>query len=211
MSENSIAFIFACPLFGAVLCTLVGRTARHLCHPIAVASLAGALWGGIETLFRVVSSDTDEVSYFLGGWTLGSFPRGVGIEFRADLLGTLLMLVVVGVAFLVALYSKLPVSEETPEKEGPFYTLFLLQVTGLAGICLTGDAFNLYVLIEVAALTGYGLIAMGSARAAAATFNYVILGTIGASFYLLGVGYVYAKTGTLNMVGIREVIESTKD
>ena len=206
MSDNSIAFIFACPLFGAILCALLGRTKRHLCHPIAVASLGGALWGGIETLHRAMASEANEISYFLGGWTLDAYPRGVGIEFRADILGTLIMLVVVGVAFLTALYSKLPVSEETPEKEGLFYTLFLLQVTGLAGICLTGDAFNLYVLIEVAALTGYGLIAMGSARAATATFNYIILGTIGASFYLLGVGYLYAKTGTLNMVGIQEVI-----
>ena len=78
----------------------------------------------------------------------------------------------------------------------------------MAGISLTGDAFNLYVLIEVAALTGYGLIAIGSNRAAAAAFNYVILGTIGASLYLLGVGYLYIKTGTLNMVGIHEVIEA---
>ena len=208
MSENSIAFIFACPLFGSILCILFGRKARHFCHPVAVLSLGGALWGGIETLRCGVASEANEISYLLGGWTLDAFPRGVGIEFRADLLGTLIMLVVVTVAFLAALYSKLPVSEETPEKEGPFYTLFLLQVTGLAGICLTGDAFNLYVLIEVAALTGYGLIAMGSARAATATFNYVILGTIGASFYLLGVGYVYIKTGTLNMVGIQEVISA---
>ena len=89
-----------------------------------------------------------------------------------------------------------------------YYGLFLLQISGLAGIALTGDAFNLYVLIEVAALTGYGLIALGTNRAAAATFNYIILGTIGASFYLLGVGYLYLKTGTLNMVGIREVIEA---
>ena len=206
MSENSIAWIFVFPLFGAVFCALAGRKSRNLCHPIAVASLAGALWGGIETLRRVIASEASEVSYFFGGWNADAYPRGVGIEFRADYLGTLIMLVVVVVAFLVAMYSKLPVAEETPEKEGPFYTLFLLQVTGLAGICLTGDAFNLYVLIEVAALTGYGLIAMGSARAAAATFNYVILGTIGASFYLLGVGYVYMKTGTLNMVGIQEVI-----
>jgi multicomponent Na+:H+ antiporter subunit D len=208
MSENSIALIFVFPLFGAVLCALVGRKSRNLCHPIAVASLAGALWGGIETLRRVIASEANEVSYYFGGWNADAYPRGVGIEFRADYLGTLIMLVVVGVAFLVAWYSKLPVAEETPEKEGYFYSLFLLQVTGLAGISLTGDAFNLYVLIEVAALTGYGLIAMGSARAAAATFKYVILGTIGASFYLLGVGYVYMMTGTLNMVGVQEVIEA---
>ena len=67
-----------------------------------------------------------------------------------------------------------------------YYALFLLQIVGLAGITLTGDAFNLYVLIEVAALTGYGLIALGSNRAAAATFNYVILGTIGASLLFTG-------------------------
>ena len=66
------------------------------------------------------------------------------------------------------------------------------------------------MLIEVAALTGYGLIAIGSNRAAAATFNYLILGTIGASLYLLGVGYVYIKTGTLNMVGIQEVIQANQ-
>ena len=100
--------------------------------------------------------------------------------------------------------------KETPGKESLYYILFLLQITGLAGIALTGDAFNLYVLIEVAALTGYGLIAIGSNRAAAATFNYLILGTIGASLYLLGVGYVYIKTGTLNMVGIQEVIQANQ-
>ena len=134
MSENSIALIFVFPLFGAVFCALAGRKSRNLCHPIAVASLAGALWGGIETLRRVIASEANEVSYFFGGWNADAYPRGVGIEFRADYLGTLIMLVVVGVAFLVALYSKLPVAEETPEKEGPFYTLFLLQVTGLASI-----------------------------------------------------------------------------
>ncbi len=210
MSENSIACIFAFPLFGSILCILAGRNFRNLCQPIAVISLAGALWGGVETLMRAIAAEKNEVSYFFGGWTPDLFPRGVGIEFRADLLACLIMLVVVGVSFLVSLYSKLSVSEETPGKEGAYYSLFLLQVVGLSGICLTGDAFNLYVLIEVAALTGYGLIAMGSSRAAAATFNYVILGTIGASLYLLGVGYLYLKTGTLNMVGIQEIIVSQR-
>ena len=65
MSENSIALIFVFPLFGAVLCALVGRKSRNLCHPIAVASLAGALWGGIETLRRVIASEANEVSYLL--------------------------------------------------------------------------------------------------------------------------------------------------
>ena len=208
MTENAIAWICIFPLFGSAFCALLGMANRKVCHRISVLSMAGALWAGVETLMQAVRSPSHEVSYLLGGWTLDSYPRGVGIEFRADLMGALITLVVLGVGLIVAIYSKLPVEEETPGKEHLFHTLFLLQVTGLAGICLTGDAFNLYVLIEVAALTGYGLIAIGSKRAAAGAFNYVILGTIGASLYLLGVGYVYIKTGTLNMVGIREAIEA---
>ena len=134
------------------------------------------------------------------------FPRG-GDRISGRLLA-LITLVVTGVGLIVTLYSKVPVQRETPGKEPMYYALFLLQIAGLAGIALTGDAFNLYVSHQVAALTGYGLIALGSNRAAAATFNYVILGTIGASLYLLGVGYLYLKTGTLNMVGIHEAIEA---
>jgi len=210
MMENSIAWILLFPLFGAVLSSLLGMANRKVCWPIGVLSALGAFVAGIMTLIRVIDSPDHMVVYLFGGWTLDSFPRGVGIEFRADLLAILITLIVLGVGLCVAIYSKLPVKEETPGKEHFFYPLFLLQITGLAGICLTGDAFNLYVLIEVAALTGYGLIAMGSKRAAAATFNYVILGTIGASLYLLGVGYLYIKTGTLNMVGINEFIGATE-
>ena len=206
MMENAIAWILIFPLFGSVACAILGMGNKKICYRIAVLSMAGSLWGGIETLRQVIASEVHTVSYIFGGWTLDKYPRGVGIEFHADILGILITLVVLGVGLIVSIYSKLPVQDETPNKEPLFYTLFLLQITGLAGICLTGDAFNLYVLIEVAALTGYGLIAMGSKRAAAATFNYVILGTIGASLYLLGVGYIYIKTGTLNMVGIHDVI-----
>ena len=206
--DNPVAWIFIFPLFGSVFTALAGFINRKLSYPIAVLSMAGAFWAGVETLRQAMNSPNHEVSYILGGWTLDLFPRGVGIEFRADLLASLICLVVLGVGLLVTVYSKVHVEKETPDKESIYYSLMLLQITGLAGICLTGDAFNLYVLIEVAALTGYGLIAIGSNRAASATFNYLILGTIGASLYLLGVGYLYIKTGTLNMVGIREVIEA---
>ncbi len=206
--ENAIAWIFIFPLFGAVIVSLLGMSQKKICYPTSVFSMIGSFVAGCVTIKQAIESPNHEVSYLLGGWTLDQYPRGVGIEFRGDLLGALICLVVLGVGLVVSFYSKIPVQEETPGKEPLFYSLFLLQITGLAGICLTGDAFNLYVLIEVAALTGYGLIAMGSNRAAAATFNYLILGTIGASLYLLGVGYLYIKTGTLNMIGINEVIVS---
>ena len=177
--ENAIAWMFIFPLFGSVFVALAGFFNRKLAYPISVLSMAGATWAGVEVLIQAMESPNHEVSYLLGGWTLDLFPRGVGIEFRADLLAALIALVVLGVGLIVTVYSKIHVEKETPNKESIYYSLMLLQITGLAGISLTGDAFNLYVLIEVAALTGYGLIAIGSNRAAAATFNYLILGTIG--------------------------------
>ena len=208
--SDSIVWIVLFPLIGAVACALLGSFSKKICYPVSIISMFFSVWASIQTLMQAIDSSDHQVSYILGGWTLDLFPRGVGIEFRADLLGALITLVVTGVGLIVSMYSKVPVQRQTPGKEPMYYALFLLQIVGLAGITLTGDAFNLYVLVEVAALTGYGLIALGSNRAAAATFNYVILGTIGASLYLLGVGYLYLKTGTLNMVGIHEAIQANE-
>ena len=208
--SDSIVWIVLFPLIGAVACALLGSFSKRICYPVSVLSMVLSVWASIQTLIQAMDSSDHQISYILGGWSLDFFPRGVGIEFRADLLGALITLVVTGVGLIVSMYSKVPVQRQTPGKEPMYYALFLLQIVGLAGITLTGDAFNLYVLIEVAALTGYGLIAMGSNRAAAATFTYVILGTIGASLYLLGVGYLYLKTGTLNMVGIHEAIQANE-
>ena len=153
--ENSIAWIFIFPLFGSAFVALSRYVNIKLAYPISVLSMAGAFWAGVETLQQAIASPNHEISYLLGGWTLDLYPRGVGIEFRADILASLIALIVLGVGLLVTIYSKIHVEKETRNKEAIYYSLMLLQITGLAGICLTGDAFNLYVLIEVAALTGY--------------------------------------------------------
>ncbi len=80
------------------------------------------------------------------------------------------------------------------------------MVTGLLGICITGDLFNLFVLLEVASLSGYALISLGEKKAVYASFRYIIIGTIGASFYLLGVGYLYIASGSLNMADLASLL-----
>ena len=104
MMENAIAWILIFPLFGSVACALLGMGNKKICYPIAVLSMAGSLWGGIETLRQVIASEVHTVSYIFGGWTLDKYPRGVGIEFHADILGILITLVVLGVGFIVAIY-----------------------------------------------------------------------------------------------------------
>ena len=96
----------------------------------------------------------------------------------------------------------MPFARKTVEREIPanriylFYAMLLLCMTGLLGITITGDVFNVYVLLEVSALSSYALLALGKGKSFLATFNYLIIGTIGACFYLLGVGFLLIKTGT---------------
>ncbi len=142
------------------------------------------------------------------GETPGSYPMGSwripwAIEYRVDALNAFVLLIIATAAAVVTTFTRASVAREIPEdRSAVFYAVWLLCVVGLMGITITGDAFNVYVLLEVASLTTYGLVAMGKERdrrALSASMNYVVLGSIGACFILLGIGYLYMATGTLNM------------
>lgn len=139
------------------------------------------------------------ISYWLGGWQ-----PPWGIEYALDTLNGFVLVVVSLVAFLVAVYSRNSVRSEIPEdKNVTFYTLYSLLTAGLLGIVITGDIFNMYVFIEISSLAGYAMIASGRKREAlTATFNYLILGTVGATFIIIGVGLLYMVTGTLNIADL---------
>ena len=199
MSEQYPALLVIVPLISAFLISAAGWVNRRLCFPIAVAALSVTAYTSVGLLMRVL--DEGVIIYRLGGW-----PPPWGIAYYVDHLNGLVLTVVAVVALLNLIASQKSIAQEFPEKTGPFYTLYVLMVTGLLGIVVTGDAFNLYVLLEIASLTGYGLIAMGEERAPLATLNYVYMGTIGACFYLLGVGYLYIVTGSLNMVDIAGIL-----
>jgi len=138
------------------------------------------------------------IHYWLGGWE-----PPWGIEYCIDRFNASMAVLVSAIFLSAAIYSKKNIEKELPEKESPFYCLFLLLFVGLLGIILTGDMFNLFVFLEVASLSSYALIAMGKDRAPVASFRYLIMGTIGACFYLIGVGYLYIVTGSLNMENLK--------
>ena len=203
MTDQLPAIIVLMPLLGALLSVLLGMFDRKLCLPVALVALAITASSAVAMLANVLASPGQSLSYRFGGWD----PL-VGIEYRIDALSGLVVLAITVVGFLNAIYSKTRVRDESPRREHYFYALYLLLVAGLCGMVLTNDAFNLYVLLEICSLTSYALIAIGNRRAALASFNYVIIGTIGASFYLLGVGYLYIKTGALNMDGIHAALRA---
>ena len=94
--------------------------------------------------------------------------------------------------FLHLYFSKSVPLEINKNKHGFYYTLYFLLISGLVGITITGDAFNLYVLFEICALSSYSLLASGGRKTYLATFYYLLIGSIGACFYLIGVAlFIY--------------------
>ncbi len=195
MTLHYPALLVVAPLLSAFVVSAAGWINRKWCFPVALAALTVSSFCSVALLLRVMKEGV--IHYHLGGWS-----PPWGIAYYVDFLNGLVLPVVCVIALVNLIASRRSVEEEFDGKIGAFYTLYLLMITGLLGMVVTGDAFNLYVLLEIAALTGYGLIAMGQERAPLATLNYLFLGTIGASFYLLGVGYLYIVTGSLNMVDI---------
>ena len=142
---------------------------------------------------------TGTISYELGGWS-----PPWGIEYRIDKLNAFIALIISGVSTVVLVATQTSIEKEIPqEKHTLFYILYLLSLTGMLGIVTTGDAFNVFVFLEISSLSAYSLIALGRDRRALwASFQYLIMGTIGATFILIGIGLMYQMTGTLNMVDL---------
>ena len=206
MVDQLPAIVVMTPLFAALLVSLLGLWRPLFAYPVTVLGLGATLAASIQLFWQVLVDPDHKITYHLGGW---DNPIPFGIHLGIDVINGLVLIVIAAVGLIACIYSLARVPEETPDKITAYYTLFLLLITGLLGMSISADAFNVYVLLEVASLTSYALIALGeSKRGTMAAYHYVIMGTIGASFYLLGVGYLYATTGSLNMENIREIIST---
>lgn len=192
------------PLLAAPICYLISHTRLAWLFSTLVS------WVCLAIAFMLVvhTSDGDVLHYAFGG-----FQPPWGIDYRVDRLNAYVLLIVSGIASIVFPYSLTSIKKEVAKSHhGLFFTAMLLCLAGLLGITITGDAFNLFVLLEISSLSTYTLISLGrDRRALAASFQYLIMGTIGATFILIGVGFLYALTGTLNMIDLANRIASIDD
>ena len=183
--------LVAVPILASVAALVVGYRIERAAWPIAAfcalvqSTIAGVLAWSVVTGGRVVH-------------VLGGFVPPFGIVLVVDALSALvaLLIAVVTVGVLSHLRSAGP-------RGNAFYAEFLLLMAGLSGLALTGDVFNMYVFLEITGLAAYALVASDdSGLAAVAALKYLVLGTVGASLFLLGVGYAFIATGTLNMADL---------
>lgn len=187
--------LIAIPMMTAPLCVLVGRASLSYW----LAMLACVVTFGISIQLMIHAGGSSSIRYELGGWS-----PPYGIEYVVDGFSGFVMMFVAGLATMVMAYAPASVAAEiSPSKQYLFYATYLLCLTGLLGMCVTGDLFNVFVFLEVSSLSSYALISLGKTRRAPlAAFQYLIVGSIGATFMLIGIGLLYQMTGTLNMADI---------
>lgn len=198
-AQEGIAFVIVLPLIMAAVCAVMPRGRISWALTMLVAAACAVV--SYDLLARVVSDGV--MSYAMGGWD-----PPLGIELRLDGLNAPLLFLISGMAVVCTLYALRSVQAEIePKKRAPFYAAFLVTFAGLLGMVATADAFNVFVFLEISSISTYVLVAMGAARdrrALDAAFTYLILGSIGATFFVIGVGFLYMQTGTLNMGDIAD-------
>lgn len=189
------ALLVVLPLLGAVLAAFLRNGGLSFALALIVSWVLPFIAGAL--LWQVLA--TGPISYHMGGWE-----PPWGIEYRIDALNGFVLVLIAAIGAVTMPFARRSVAFEIPEDRlAWFYAMYLLCLTGLLGIAATGDAFNAFVFLEISSLATYVLIALGSdRRALLAAFQYLIMGTIGATFYVIGVGLLYLLTGTLNLVDI---------
>ncbi|MCP5050088.1 MAG: monovalent cation/H+ antiporter subunit D family protein [bacterium] len=187
-------------LVAGMLIPVVAWKRNKLAWPLTILVSLTSVVFSVMGLVRVLSDGP--IRYYLGNWL-----PPIGIEYVLDHLSAFIVLVINGVAFLVLFHSKEVVKRDVPDgKEAAFYGTAVLMLCGFNGIVITGDLFNLYVFLEISSLSLYGLLAVGQKQAPVASFRYLIMGTVAGSFYLLGVGFIYITTGSLNMADVKAIL-----
>ncbi len=197
---NAPALVPLLYLFTGLFIPLAALRLKRLAHPLAVTASALASAAALFNIFRVLEKGT--LHYRFGGW-----PPPIGIEYVLDPLSAFLGAVINPIAFVVLIHSGRTVRAELPErKHVPYFALAMLMMSGFNGIVMTGDFFNLYVFLEICSLALYGLVAVGDRKSPVAAFRYLVLGMIGGCFYLLGVGFLYLSSGSLNMADMKAIL-----
>ena len=200
---NLIPFFVVIPLAAAFFIPLVGKRIKRSGDIVSVLATISlfALSIFMASLIAVKKILT---------YNVVQAAAPIGISMVVDGLSVFMLVIVNSIAFLVSLYSTGYIKKYTDTWK--FYTLFMLMVAGMNGVLISGDLFNMYVALEIAAIAGYSLVAFGvDAEELEASFKYAVMGAVGSSFMLLGIALLYSHTSTLNMVDMAAVLAGKAD
>ncbi|HSJ23685.1 MAG TPA: proton-conducting transporter membrane subunit [Longimicrobiales bacterium] len=194
-TSNLPVLLFVIPFVASLFAAGGGWLVRGAEKWVTLAALALTAALSLLALPQVLASGS--LHTHLGGWA-----PPIGIEVLLDPLSAFMAVVVSVVAFIVVAGAGPQIAEELHGRETVWYATVLLLTSGLMGLVITNDLFNLFVQIEVVSLSAYALVAAGGRGAPRAGLNYLIIGSMGASMYLIGAGFLFAATGSLNITDV---------
>jgi multicomponent Na+:H+ antiporter subunit D len=197
-SSQIPAAIVLPPLLAALLSVIFALGSARASRLIVLAAASLSLLASLAALERCAGGGV--LHYEFGSWA-----APYGIVYRVDGLAAVMAALISAIGVATFVYAGPSIADETPGQEPSFFATASLLLAALLGMVVTGDLFNLYVFIEIASIAAYTLIAVPGGAASLASFRYLLAGTVGASFYLLGLAYLFALTGTLNLadMGLR--------
>jgi len=207
MSHQFPIILFLLPFATAICMPMIGARATNRCRPLALTAMFVMFVTAAINLWFVL--EQGETRYAFGGWPISTVlpdQLPLGIEWVNDSLAAVMLVVLSFLGWLCLIYGGPLTPQSLGSRVVHYYTLILLMLSSLTGLVFAGDIFNVFVFLEVAALSAYALVGIPGGRSLIVAFRYLILGTMGASFYLVGVVFFYAITGTLNMADIAQQI-----
>ena len=190
--EHLPVLIVVISMLSAFTILIVGWRNKNACPFISIVTIIIQLVMAIFVLHHVLTIGS--IYYWLGGWS-----PPWGIEYAVDALNAYILVIILFLGLLCAIHSKSSVEHELPGKKVSFFTLYQLFIAGLCGVTVTGDIFNMYVFIEILSLSAYALVASKGGTSLRAGFTYLVMGSIGACFFLIGICFLYSVTGSLNI------------
>lgn len=194
------------PLIASFCMPVLARWKKEFCAPLATLATAAVFIITLVIGYQVMNNGP--LAYHVSGWA-----PPWGIEILVESLSSLMIMLISGVCLVILVYSFVAVKFELERIiTGWYYTAFLLCLSGMTGLVISNDIFNMYVLIEITGISACALVvAKGSRMATEAALKYLLLATIGSGFILFGIGFIYMITGHLNISFIAIELAEVKD
>jgi len=190
-----LPFFIIIPLLAAFLIALISGDRDYWAIIVSVLAMISL---AVLALFAFITIGGKTIVYEMGAWKI---PYAICLAVDAFSAFMLVIISVIGLTSLM--FSIFYIKHRSPSWK--YYALFMLLVTGMNGVVVTGDLFNLFVFMEIALFAAYALVSYGShAEEFEAAFKYAIMGSISSTLVLVGIAVVYSATSTLTMALIAE-------
>jgi multicomponent Na+:H+ antiporter subunit D len=201
-----VSLLLSLPIFlplAAAALSIVAYRHRNLQRIIAVSALTAVLVDAVVLLVRIEADGVQSVQ-------VGAWPAPIGITLVADLFSALMLAISIATVLAVLVYA---IGQPGADRDQPvFHPVYLVMTAGVSLSFLTGDLFNLFVAYEITLAASYVLITLGGRREQVRTgMTYIIINLLASTLFVVGIAWVYAATGTMNLADLSVKVAQLPD